>query len=404
MSVVHSRVLELAEYESISLPAGEFAAAEGEMLWREYGKQVAVEFPSPKTAGEWRLTAQGWVGFIPLTPELGLRLNPKVEIANLFRMWEYAYRLRDFHLLEGLTGAESIQDFFEQLASVLARRVLDRARQGFYRAYLRETDQLPYVRGRMDVLHSIRSPWETRLRCHYDEHTADIEDNQILAWTLSRIARGGQCSERVLPTVRRAYRTLQSTVALQPFSPAACTNRLYNRLNDDYQPLHALCRFFLEQSGPTHQAGDRRILPFLVDMAQLFELFVAAWLRTHLPPEFTLREQETVTIDPQGDIRFRIDMVLYDAATGDAVCVLDTKYKTASKPVADDVAQVVAYAEAKGCQTAVLIYPGLLANPSDIQVGGVQVRSMNFDLSGDLEQAGRLLLQQLALTTEPADA
>ena len=146
------------------------------------------------------------------------------------------------------------------------------------------------------------------------------------------------------------------------------------------------------------------MLPFLVDMAQLFELFVAAWLRTRLPPEFTLREQETVTIDPQGDIRFRIDIVLYKAATGDAVCVLDTKYKTASKPVADDVAQVVAYAEAKGCQSAVLIYPGLLATLSDIQVGGVQVRSMNFDLSGDLEEAGRLLLQQLALTTDSAHA
>jgi len=35
--------------------------------------------------------------------------------------------------------------------------------------------------------------------------------------------------------------------------------------------LHALCRFFLENSGPAHSSGGHTCFPFLVDMAQLFE-------------------------------------------------------------------------------------------------------------------------------------
>ncbi|MCX7038200.1 MAG: hypothetical protein NT005_03560 [Spirochaetes bacterium] len=43
-----------------------------------------------------------------------------------------------------------------------------------------------------------------------------------------------------------------------------------------------MCRFFLESSGPTHEPGGNLMLPFLVDMARLFELFVAEWLQQHI--------------------------------------------------------------------------------------------------------------------------
>jgi len=59
--------------------------------------------------------------------------------------------------------------------------------------------------------------------------------------------------------------------------------RRYIRQNADYATLHALCRFFLEQAGPTHELGRHRMLPFVVEMAALFERFVVAWLRVHLP-------------------------------------------------------------------------------------------------------------------------
>ena len=281
MTTVQPRIiLPLTEYVSARFPRESIPDALGEALWQYYSSQVAVDFPSPKTESQWQLTSQGWVGYIPLTPELGLALQPKVELGNLFRMLEYAYQLKgkSFRFLEGLVECQSLKEFYERLANVLAKRVLDRGRKGFYRAYLPETERLPYVRGRLDVRQAIQTPWDVRLQCHYEEHTADIEENQILAWTLSRIARSGMCTERVLPTVRRAYRALRGLVSTQPCSPQDCVGRLYNRLNDDYHPLHALCRFFLEHSGPSHEVGDRTVLPFLVNMERLYELFVAVWL------------------------------------------------------------------------------------------------------------------------------
>ena len=193
----------------------------GEMLWRKYGGQVAVEFPSPKTDGRWQLTSQGWVGFIPLTPEVSISLPPKVELKNLFGMLEYAYRMK-IRFLEGLWDSNSLEEFYERLANILAHRILDRGRRGFFREYIPRHERSEFIRGRMDLPATVRRPWDTRIRCHYEEHTPDIPENQILAWTLSRIARSGICSERVQPTVRRAYGALQGSVVLEPYGLDSC--------------------------------------------------------------------------------------------------------------------------------------------------------------------------------------
>ncbi|HDQ72324.1 MAG TPA: restriction endonuclease [Chloroflexi bacterium] len=389
------KTLSLTEYVTQAFPRQEIPETLGEALWRDYGSKVTVEFPSPKTGYQWELTARGWVGYIPLAPDLGFSLQPKVSLGNLFRMLEYAYRLQSFEFLDDLVGCQSLEAFYERLANVLAKRVLDRARKGFYRAYLPENERLPYVRGRLDVRHVMQKPWSAKLHCHYEEHTPDVEENQILAWTLGCIARSHMCSRRVQPTVRRAYQSLRGVALPQSFSPQDCVGRLYNRLNDDYHPMHALCRFFLEHSGPTHEMGDRTVLPFLVNMARLFELFVAEWLKAHLPPGFSLRAQEKVDIGEGDVLSFTIDLVLCSEETGEVVCVLDTKYKDAAKPSADDVTQVVAYAEMKGCQSAVLIYPIQLSKPLNERVGSIQVRSLTFSLEGELDDAGKTFVYQL---------
>ena len=389
------RILELEEYVTLELARDELDEHLGEALWRQYGGKITVEFPSVKTGHKWQLTPRGWVGYIVLTDDLHLRLKPKVPIANLFRMLEYAHKLK-IHLADGLADCASLEEFYERLAHILARRVVDRGRKGFYRTYISESDRLPFVRGQLDTRRLITRPWDAQLQCAYEEHTGDIADNQILAWTLQRIARSGLCSRRVLSTVRSAYRSIQSFVTPVPFAPAACMGRLYNRLNEDYEPLHGLCRFFLEHSGPHLDSGDRAMLPFLIDMNRLFELFVAEWLAAHLPKTHSIKAQEHVEITASGDLEFVVDLVLYDAVEERPLCVLDTKYKRPETPAAGDIEQVVAYAVSKRCHDAALVYPIHLQKPLDTCVGGrVNVRSLTFALNDDIDVAGEALVEDL---------
>jgi 5-methylcytosine-specific restriction enzyme subunit McrC len=232
------------------------------------------------------------------------------------------------------------------------------------------------------------------IACHFEEHTPDVDENRILAWTLLQILHSGLCTERSLSLVRQAFRDTASFVELRPCQAEECIGRHYNRLNQDYQPMHALCRFFLEHLGPGHETGDHEMMPILVKMDRLFELFVVRWLEKHLASGFLIQSQEQVIIDANLDIKFKIDISINDERTGRCVFVMDTKYKS-EQPSASDIQQVAAYAETKDCRDAILVYPVSLGQNLSGKVGQINIRSVVFPLDGDLEKAGNLFIEEL---------
>ncbi|MFN6513297.1 MAG: McrC family protein [Nostoc sp. CreGUA01] len=395
---VQPRIIELTEYENKSFKRDEILDSAAVELYEKYKIQVDIEFPTYTTRNSWKLKAKGWVGYITVTPELHLKINPKVPIQNLFGMLEYAYNLKGFRFLKGLMDCESLEDFYNNLAHILADKILERCRKGLYRTYLPKTQQLSYVRGRLDVQQIIQKPWNVKLKCNYEEHTADVKENQILAWTLYIIGRSSLCSERVSPTIRKAYHALQGLVTLQPCSAEDCIARQYNRLNEDYELLHNFCRFFLENSSPSYEIGNYKTLPFIVDMGHLYEFFVAEWLKKNTPQGYFFKQQYTTEISQNR--QFIIDLLLCDAATGKAIAVLDTKYKALEQAVNTDIHQMISYANTTKCSQAFLIYPKDLTQPLDIKSDRIRVRSLTFSLDDNLDRAGQTFLKNLFLFLE----
>jgi len=392
----------LTEYQPLLVNPSLLPEHAAQLLWRDYRHMIEIEPPSFKTGGCWRLTNLGWAGYLPLTPALGIALQPKVALRTLLRMVEYAYDLHSFHLFAGWFPAESVPELYELLALLLAQRVLSRCRQGLHHTYRTEETTLPYLRGQLQLAAVLQRPAQTALPCRFQEHTADVVDNRILLWTLQQMARSTLCGVRSAPTVRQAVRTLQQQVSAYPATARECRQRTYTRLNRDYAPLHGLCAFFLEHCGPTHRLGDLPAIPFVVEMARLYERFVAAWLTSHLDGQWRVQIQETHPIS--SDQRFAIDLVIYDAQSGAVRCVMDTKYKVAARVNTADVAQVVAYAEAKGATEAILVYPQPLASPLATKIGDIHVRSLTFGVDGDLDQHGNTFLAQVANTSRVATA
>ena len=392
------RTLSLTEYKPATFSADEISNAEGEALWQQYQKKVLVEFPSPITKGQWRLSSQGWVGHLPITPDFGLRIQPRVTLRNLFGMLDYAYRLRSIQFLQGLIDCESLEGFFERLVSIVARRASDRIRKGLHREYVSRTDRSPVVRGRVDLEGQLRRPWMVEVDCEFDEHTADLKENQIVAWTLWRATRTGLCGETVLQSVRKVLRAMFSVVSLTPTMSHDCVLQKYHRLNEDYRPIHALCRLILENLGPSHEIGQHQMLPFIVNMNHLFELFVVEWLIANIDPKYTCQPQERVHLGEADGLEFRIDIVVCETATMRPLIVIDTKYKIPDKPSQADFNQAVTYASLKDCSEAVLVYPKRLDHPIDIHVRKtekIRVRSLTFAIDGDLDAGGKQFLNEL---------
>lgn len=387
--------IDLEEEEDRFFLKAEFDEKIALSLYRD--RYLYVDFPSPKNGERYVLRSKGYIGQIPTSEGILIRIRPKVPIHNLFRMLEYAYNLASFQFLDGKITVDSLDDLFENLASILAKRVLDRTRKGLYCCYVKEEDSLSYLRGQIKVIPSIRAfmRGSVRLECEYEEHTPDVEDNHILVWTLLQLPRFPLKRNEVRRQVRQAYRALTRTIDVKQVEPCACINRFYHRLNDDYRPMHGLCRFFLEHTGPSVEVGEHEFIPFVLNMPNLFESFVAKWLQIHLPEDLRIETQYNAKLGGESGIVFRIDLVLIDVASNEVIAVLDTKYKRKECPEKADIHQIVAYAEYMHTKNAFLIYPSPLQPPLDTKVGEINVRSIIFNIADDPDEAGRSFIEKL---------
>jgi 5-methylcytosine-specific restriction enzyme subunit McrC len=394
---VSHRILELREEELGWFPRSDLQDAEIITLNRT-GK-FEIEGASLLNGYKYGIRSRGWVGHIPIGDNLLIRVVPKVAVSNLFRMLEVAYNLRSFRILEGETGVETIEDLYERVVSILARRILDRARKGLYRTYVGEADELPFVRGSIDPVATVLNTFRgvPRIPCSYHEHTADLEDNRILLWTLHQVRRQALKQSRVKRELDLARRALAGTITLERCSAADCVGRIYDRLNDDYAPMHGLCRFILEHSGPGIRGGDRTFIPFELNMPRLFEAFVAAWMRANPPKGMIVRCQHNAQLDANFEMNIHIDILLLEEGSDRPVAILDTKYKVGEIPAEADIYQVAFYARELQVERAMLVYPSKSSNPFRIRHGkGVVLESLVFDISASLDRAGEECLNDLS--------
>lgn len=384
--------LVLKEWKQTELP-GELFAPFADEIHDLYGDYIDIGPPcfGRKT---WILKPRGYVGYLPFQGGV-IEIQPKVSVNNLFGMLEVAYNLESLKVLSGLTESSSLADFYSRLAAILANRVLQRCRKGLYRTYLSESASLAFIRGKIDISEAARKPWDPLLRCTYEDHTTDVDENRIILWTLSAVLRSGICSKRYLPQIRQAYRVLGRFAEHAPYHHTDCTGRLYNRLNDDYEPMHGLCRFFLERTGPCQGGSSRRMLPFILNMHKLFEEFAAKWLTRRMKKDgrFTLRAGKRLDA---GAFPVIPDLIIEDSVTGDTIIVADTKYKDSKQVESDDVYQVFSYARKLRCSRAVLIYPFLMEMPYTHNWDGeTLVQCLPFDLARPIEEGGEELFSNL---------
>jgi len=272
-------------------------------------------------------------------------------------------------------------------------RVTQLLRGGAIRSYEVYEDDLSAIRGRLRLVEQVRrtSAQQHRVRCAFDELTADNAHNRALKAVLTRLLR-----QAIGPAARAAVGALSHRLTEVPEAPcsAADIDRLaFNRLTEFWKPVFKCAGWFLRGLFPDVRAGDTEGLCLLFDMQRLFEGFVGACLRR----EWQVNGANSCIV-LQGPSRhlaqsadgpaFRLQP---DATavtmTGSVERLFDAKWKRLDPRVAglgvarEDAYQLAAYAGAYQCPSAALIYPRVLG----LQAGLVEVFELRLPNSPQIE-------------------
>ena len=324
--------------------------------------------------GHKRLRAQQVVGVLA-SANITLEILPKIDgldeaatRKNLVHMLARVYKL---DVSSGALTSLDWQrhDLLEILIALFCDKLFEVARRGLPRRYLSMVDDLPALRGRLDIQRqfTVLAARPNLLACRFEELNADIPLNQMMKAAVSRLQFLARASEnqRKLAELNLAFADV-SRVSVKELLGKQI---LLDRTNVAWASVLALARLLLGGRYQTTSSGRGEGFSLLFEMNTLFEEYVARSLmralagteiRVHLQGP-----QKHALLAATGEKYFatRPDIVI--ARDGKNELIIDTKWKRLKGPVDDakrgvgqaDVYQMMAYSQVYQCDNLLLLYP-----------------------------------------------
>lgn len=345
------------------------------------------------------LTAKQVVGVLA-APGASLEILPKVDPATPDES-AASVRSRLIHMLDvahGLDlsagGASTLARQNETLLDVLIRlfadRLLAEVRRGLPRRYTAREDDLPALRGSLDVVrqftvHAVRPD---RLACRFDSLEADTPLMRVMKACVVALARHARHFE----TQRRLgeLRHVLADIPDVPVSRLPWGDVRIDRTSVRWRSLFALAKLLLRRDwqGVHAAASAPEGITLLFPMNTLFEAYVAARLRQALAGS-------GIEVAAQGGLAYCLgewcegeecraqvfqtkpDILL--RRNGRVLAIIDTKWKKLGADLLgdkqgrkqgvsqSDVYQLMAYARLYKCERLTLLYPAVPGEGSAVR-------------------------------------
>ncbi|MDQ6740842.1 MAG: McrC family protein, partial [Actinomycetota bacterium] len=353
----------------------------------------------PLPDGMWTIAPAGLVGAVQVGELLVIvRPKGKVGVRELLFLLGYA---ADPGFRPDDVSAVGSDDLFVVLAESLARHAERALQRGAVNGYVSVEEALRTVRGRIRVgdQMSRRPGMAIPLEITYDDFTPDIPENRILRTAIRLMLHLPRLDETVRGRLAHVDSKLDGVTPLGFGAPLPAWAE--SRHNAAYVPALRLAEIILRNMSAEAGLGGQMVASFAVNMAKVFEDFVATSLREALAarPGETRGQYEAYLDEPENwakptdRVRMYVDVV--HSVHGQPAIVFDAKYKAASRsgayPNADHY-QMLAYCTALDVERAWLIYAG--SGPPRIRrVGNSAVSIAEFPL--DVSQPAEILLKRV---------
>ena len=331
------------------------------------------------------LRARGVVGVIA-TPGCQLEILPKIEGTGETGVNDATLRKRLIHMLAvardiridvraiTLLGSQR-NTILELLIRLFCHKLADAVRQGIPQQYTDQEEDLPTLRGRLDVTRqfSTLAVSPQKLACRFDARSPDIALNQVMRAAIGKLARLARA-----PDNQRALRELNFAYAdISEVPPTALPWDLIalDRTNTRWRELLSLARLFLRDRHQQTSAGPIDGFALLFEMNILFEEYVGRLLAralagTGLRVTAQGGHRDCLYEGETGRFRTRPDLIVRQGSQ--IALIIDTKWKRI-KRIDDpkrgvsqaDVYQLMTYGRLYDCPHVMLLYPHHGGLPSD---------------------------------------
>ena len=331
--------------------------------------------------GRDKLGARDIVGIIS-ADDCVLEILPKIENlleenkqrqngairSQLVHMLSVTYNLNiDVGAVTELTWQS--ESLLEILIRIFSEKLTDAVRLGMPRRYKECEDDLPALRGGLNISrqftrHAVNP---SRLSCRYDVLSEDITINHVMKAAVTQLLRvsGNWDNQRRLRELSFVYADIAD------ITPAALKwdDVLIDRTNKRWSEMLSIAKLLLQNRFQTTESGETRGMALLFEMNSLFEEYIGRLVRQALAGSpFTVSLLGggifcLTTPDERRIFRTKPDILIRLGST--ITHVIDTKWKKISANLDDpkqgvsqaDVYQMMAYGQLYKSPRLTLLYP-----------------------------------------------
>ncbi|TLU68017.1 restriction endonuclease [Enterobacter sp. MF024] len=266
------------------------------------------------------------------------------------------------------TSRMPLMDIFIQQFIISVQFILQ---QGLKRDYLRQHDNLAWMKGKLRVSAQLtkNSVRHDRFQVEYDEYSVERPENRILKTAIDKVSR--------LTRNPLLIRQLQPLLtAFEPLSPVMDVAFAFSQVRLDrhmhyYEQALDWAKLILQGESPHCMQGQANAISLLFPMEAVFESFVAAWMKHHHHLHYQIdtqaKKHSLARYHTKNMFRLKPDIWLRPHETSQhSPIICDTKWKKIKpyKPgfniSQNDLYQMQAYGvkylDSRG--DMILIYPG----------------------------------------------
>lgn len=254
--------------------------------------------------------------------------DKNILIKNIYYMLSYAFTtLNQSNYQE--VAKEEFDNIHDLFAAILAKGIGQQLKQGLYREYLNQKDDMPVMRGKIDMPGTIKNKMARKqiLTCEYDELSENNLLNQILKSTVSILLRNEKV-DAVRKSELKKEMLFFSNVDIIDICNIKWSSIRFQRNNRTYCMLISLCQLIAEGMLITTERGEYRLASFVDEqrMCRLYERFILEYYSKRFPDILVRASQIPWALDDGWGTMLPVMQSDITLSKDDNVLIIDAKY------------------------------------------------------------------------------
>lgn len=256
--------------------------------------------------------------------------NKSILIKNIYYMLSYAFQSLNQGEYESI-ATEEFDNLHNLFAAILSKGIGRQIKQGLYREYQLLSDNLPILRGKIDMLSTTRNLTARKhlLACEFDELTENNLLNQILKTTVMLLLHHSEVSDEYKSDLKKEMLFFSAVDELDP-TEVKWNSIRYNRNSGSYRMLISICQLIIKGMLLTTEIGEYKLASFFDEqrMSRLYEKFILEYYTKEHPEIKTSSSQIKWALDDGIGTLLPVMQSDIMLSLNNKILIIDAKYYT----------------------------------------------------------------------------